>query len=90
MGFFAKLFVLQAALEAGYTWLVVFAVLISVVGAFYYLRVVWYMYFEAAGDLPRPDARARMRLILALNAAGVVALGLIPNALLSICTHVIP
>jgi NADH-quinone oxidoreductase subunit N len=47
MGFFAKLFVLQAALEAGYTWLVVFAVLLSVVGAFYYLRIVKIMYMDA-------------------------------------------
>jgi len=90
VGFWAKLWIIQALLAGGHVWLATFAVLISVVGAYYYLRVVWYMYFEAPGDLPRPDSRARMRLILALNTAGVVALGLLPNALLSICTRVIP
>jgi NADH-quinone oxidoreductase subunit N len=90
VGFWAKLWIIQALLSAGHVWLATFAVLISVVGAYYYLRVVWYMYFEPAGDVPRPDSRARMRLILVLNTAGVVALGLLPNALLSICTHVIP
>ena len=46
VGFLAKLAVLQAALEAGWTWLVVFAVLMSVIGAFYYLRVVKLMYMD--------------------------------------------
>jgi NADH-quinone oxidoreductase subunit N len=90
VGFWAKLWIIQALLAGGKVWLATFAVLISVVGAYYYLRVVWYMYFESAGELPRPEPRARMRLILALNTAGVVLLGLLPNALLSICTHVIP
>jgi NADH-quinone oxidoreductase subunit N len=90
VGFWAKLWIIQALLAGGKVWLATFAVLISVVGAYYYLRVVWYMYFESAGELPRPEPRARMRLILALNTAGVVLLGLLPNALLAICTHVIP
>ncbi len=47
VGFWAKLWIIQALLASGHTWLATFAVLISVVGAFYYLRVVWYMYFEA-------------------------------------------
>ena len=71
VGFWAKLWIIQALLSVGDVWLATFAVLTSVVGAFYYLRVVWYMYFEPAGDLPRPEPRARMRLILALNTAGV-------------------
>ena len=71
-------------------WLATFAVLISVVGAFYYLRVVWYMYFEPAGDRSVPEARGRMRFILLLNTAAVTILGLLPNALLRICEHVLP
>jgi NADH:ubiquinone oxidoreductase subunit 2 (chain N) len=47
VGFFGKLFVLQAALDAGFTWLVVLAVLLSVIGAFYYLRIVKAMYMDA-------------------------------------------
>jgi NADH-quinone oxidoreductase subunit N len=61
-----------------------------VVGAFYYLRVVWYMYFEAADDRPVPEARRRMRFILLLNTAAVTFIGLFPNALLRICQQVLP
>ena len=64
VGFWAKLWIIQALLGAGHVWLATFAVLVSVVGAFYYLRVVWYMYFDAPGDRPVPEARPRMRLIL--------------------------
>ena len=52
-GFTAKLYVLQAALAAGLWWPAVAAVLLTVVGAYYYLRVVWYMYFEEAPE-PAP------------------------------------
>ena len=90
VGFWAKLWIIQALLAGRHVWLATFAVLISVVGAYYYLRVVWYMYFEPAVDPSPPEPRPRMRLILALNTAAVVLLGLLPNALLSICTHVIP
>ncbi len=90
IGFWAKLWIIQALLGSGHVWLATFAVLISVVGAFYYLRVVWYMYFEDAGERERPDTRPRMRLILLLNTAAVTVMGLLPNALLSICERVIP
>ena len=50
VGFWAKLVVLQAAIEAGYTGLAVVAVLFSLIGAFYYLRVVKLMYFDAPED----------------------------------------
>lgn len=90
IGFWAKLWIIQALLGGGHVWLATFAVLISVVGAFYYLRVVWYMYFEAAGDRPVPEARGRMRFILLLNTAAVTIMGLWPNALLSLCQRVLP
>jgi NADH-quinone oxidoreductase subunit N len=89
VGFFGKLFVLQAALEAGYTWLVVYAVVMSVIGAFYYLRVVKLMYMDApAGEItlePRADAR------WVLSFAGVVTLllGLVPAPLLDLCVRAI-
>jgi NADH-quinone oxidoreductase subunit N len=85
VGFWAKLWIIQALLASGHTGLATFAVLISVIGAFYYLRVVWYMYFEAAGDVPATPARGRMRLILLINTLAVLALGLMPQALLDIC-----
>jgi NADH-quinone oxidoreductase subunit N len=90
VGFWAKLWIISALLTSGHLWLATFAVLVSVIGAFYYLRVVWYMYFEAAGDRLVPEKRASMRFILVLNTAGVALLGVLPNALLSICQRVIP
>jgi NADH-quinone oxidoreductase subunit N len=90
IGFWAKLWIIQALLGGGHVWLATFVVLISVVGAFYYLRVVWYMYFEAPGDRPVPEARGRMRFILLLNTAAVTIMGLLPNALLSLCQRVLP
>ena len=90
IGFWAKLWIIQALLGGSHVWVATFAVLISVVGAFYYLRVVWYMYFEAPGDRPVPEARPRMRFILLLNTAAVTITGLLPNALLSVCQRVLP
>jgi NADH-quinone oxidoreductase subunit N len=89
VGFWAKLWIIQALLTSGHVWMATFAVLISVVGAFYYLRVVWYMYFEQPVERPAAEARGNMRFILALNTLAVVALGLLPNALLTICQRVI-
>jgi len=90
IGFWAKLWIVQALITSGHVWLGTFAVLISVIGAFYYLRVVWFMFFEAPGDRPVPESRGRMRFILILNTLAVAALGLLPNALLSLCQKVIP
>ena len=89
IGFWAKLWIIQALLGTAHVGVATFAVLISVVGCFYYLRVVWYMYFEAPGERPVPARRARMRAILIINTAGVVILGFLPNTLLSLCTKLI-
>lgn len=85
-GFFAKLSVLQAALEAGYVWLVVTAVILSVIGAFYYLRIVKLMYFDAPVDNTPIKAESDMSLLLSVNGLAVLALGLLPNAMLALCT----
>jgi NADH-quinone oxidoreductase subunit N len=90
MGFWAKLWIIQALLVSGHLWAAIFAMLVSVIGAFYYLRVVWYMYFEAADGRAPGERRGRMRLILLINTIAVVALGLLPNALLEICSRLIP
>ncbi|MDX8352310.1 NADH-quinone oxidoreductase subunit NuoN [Cognatiyoonia sp. IB215182] len=50
VGFFGKLYVLRAAVEGGLAWLAVLGVIASVIGAFYYLRIVYYMYFGEAGE----------------------------------------
>jgi NADH-quinone oxidoreductase subunit N len=88
-GFFAKLFVLQAALDAGYTWLVVLAVLLSVVGAFYYLRIVKIMYMDAAPPQLTIGPRADMRWVLSAAAIVTLALGVFPAPLLDLCVRAI-
>ena len=85
VGFWAKLSVLEAVVGAGYTWIAVIAVLASLVGAFYYLRVVRVMYFsepeEGAIALP---SRGETVLISA-NALAILLLGALPSLLLSLC-----
>lgn len=85
LGFYAKFTVLQAALQAGFIWAVVFAVLMAAVGAFYYLRVVKLMYFDAPKDTAAVSAPIDMQLVLSLNAFALLLLGILPQALMQIC-----
>ncbi len=89
VGFFAKLNVINAILIAGYPGLAVLMVLAAVVGAFYYIRVVWYMYFEAAEDRAVLQAKVDTRFILSLNGLAVLGIGLMPGWLLSLCISVL-
>jgi NADH-quinone oxidoreductase subunit N len=89
VGFFAKLSVLQAVLDAGYTWLVVYAVLLSVVGAFYYLRVVKLMYMDEPTSEITIDPRADMQWVLSVNALAILVLGVFPASLMDLCTRAI-
>jgi len=91
IGFWAKYNVLQALwIAQGYEWLIITAVAISVVGAYYYLRVVKLMYFDAPGELPSGSSGGiAARMLLAINAAAVLVLGLLPNSLIEICARVI-
>ena len=88
-GFFAKLAVLEAALEAGFTWLVVVAVLLSVVGAFYYLRIVRMMYMDAPAGEITIDRRIETRWILSAIAVVVIVLGIVPSWLMDLCVRAI-
>ncbi len=89
MGFYAKLSVLQAVLHTHQIWLAVVAVLLSLIGAFYYLRVVKVMYFDEPVDTSVIAVNTDMRIALSINGAAVLALGLMPGALLSTCTNAI-
>jgi NADH-quinone oxidoreductase subunit N len=89
LGFYAKFTVLQAALEAGFVGLVIFAVLMAAVGAFYYLRVVKLMYFDEPQDTNAIDAPTGMRVMLSINALGLLALGLMPQVLMGIAAYAI-
>jgi len=89
VGFFAKLAVLQAVLNAGYTWLVVFAVLLSVVGAFYYLRIVRLMYMEAPQGEITVDPAPGPRWILSVAGVATLVLGILPAPLFNLCVRAI-
>ncbi len=84
VGFFAKVAVFGAAIDAGLAWLAILGVLFSVVGAYYYLRVVWYMYFEPPAETLRIGPSADLRVIVSLNGIAVLALGLLPGALFAL------
>jgi NADH-quinone oxidoreductase subunit N len=82
VGFFAKFSVLQAVVYAKQIWLAVFAVLFSLVGAFYYLRVVKVMYFDAPTDTSPIQAPRDMRILLSINGLAVALLGLLPDSVM--------
>jgi NADH-quinone oxidoreductase subunit N len=87
VGFFAKFSVLQAVVAAGYIWLAVVAVLFSLIGAFYYLRVVKLMYFDAPNDPAPLEAPADLKALVTVNGLAVAVLGLMPNALMALCAY---
>ena len=92
VGFYAKLSVLQALVStnvAGLIWLAVAAVLLSLIGAFYYLRLVKVMYFEEPID-PQPiGSTGEVRALLSLNGAAVLLFGLLPGGLMAMCAQAI-
>lgn len=87
LGFYAKFTVLQAAVQAGFVWLVVFAVLMAVVGAFYYLRVIKLMYFDEPADHQAIAAPLDMRIALGVNAMALLVIGLMPQRFMEICAY---
>jgi NADH-quinone oxidoreductase subunit N len=89
IGFWAKLGVVQAVLGVGYTWLAVVAVLFSVVGAFFYLRVIKLMYFDDPTDSTTIGGSALMRTVLSLNALAAFVLGVVPGSLIALCQRVL-
>jgi NADH-quinone oxidoreductase subunit N len=90
VGFWAKLRVFQALWETQHLWLVIISAALSVVGAFYYLRVIWFIYFEEpAGNAPETERSAGVRLVLTANAVAVLILGVLPSGLLELCSRLI-
>ena len=87
VGFFAKFSVLQAVVAAGYMWLAIVAVLFSLIGAFYYLRVVKMMYFDPPADTSPLTAGMDMRILISANGLAVALLGIFPQMLMSLCAY---
>jgi NADH-quinone oxidoreductase subunit N len=92
VGFYAKLSVLQALLASTspfYIGLAVFAVMMSLVGAFYYLRLVKVMYFDEPIQTAPIEAGKDVRAVLSLNGALVLVLGIVPGGLMALCAQAI-
>jgi NADH-quinone oxidoreductase subunit N len=86
-GFFAKLLVLQAAIHAGMMWLAIVGAVFAIIGLYYYLRVVKVMYFDkpVEGSELRLQSDGSVRLVLSLNALGLLVIGLYWGPLIAWC-----
>ncbi len=90
LGFYAKLAVIQAVVDSDQVWLAVLAVIFSVIGAFYYLRAIWYMYFdEPQVKVGINEAGGVAKALLSANSLLVLMLGIVPGGLLALCFQVI-
>jgi NADH-quinone oxidoreductase subunit N len=87
VGFWAKWSVLREVVAADMVWLAVVAVVFSIIGAFYYLRVVKLMYFDKAEDTAPLDAPGDLRVALSVNGLAVLGLGVYPGALMAACVQ---
>jgi NADH-quinone oxidoreductase subunit N len=88
-GFFAKLLVLKAAIDAGFLWLAIVAIVFAIIGIYYYLRVVKVMYFDAAAEetaLPLPSDVA-LRWVISINGLALIVLGLAWGPLFDWCNR---
>ncbi len=89
IGFYAKLAVLQAVLGAGYIWLTVIAVMLSLIGAFYYLRIIKFMYFDAPEtDIPILSG-TDIKVLISINGLAVILLGIFPQTLMGLSLYAI-
>ena len=92
VGFYAKLSVLQSLVTTnvtGYVYLAVVAVILSLVGAYYYLRVIKVMYFDELVDTRPIESSADVRLVMSLNGVAVLAFGILPGGLMTLCVQAI-
>jgi NADH-quinone oxidoreductase subunit N len=88
-GFYAKFAVLQAAVAAGQVWLAVAAVVFSLIGAFYYLRIVKLMYFDDPKDTAPVGGSLDLRVLVSANCLALLAFGIFPRPLLNLCLEAI-
>ena len=88
VGFWAKLAVLSAVVEINLVWMAIIAVFFSIIGIFYYLRIIKVMYFDEAEDTQPLQCGRDMQITLSTNGIAVLALGVYPAALMSLCVAV--
>ena len=96
VGFYAKLSVITAVVDVNIIWLAVFAVVMSVVGAYYYLRAIKLMYFDKPDEIQLTDSEAfttktplDFTVLLSVNGLSVLLLGILPGALMGLCLRAI-
>jgi NADH-quinone oxidoreductase subunit N len=89
VGFYAKLWVIEAVLNVELIWLAIAAVAFSVIGAFYYIRIIKLMYFDKPEDTTPIVSSFDVRVAVSTNSLMVLVLGLFPGALMSVCSLVI-
>ena len=89
LGFWGKWFVLKEVVDAGFVWLAATAVFFSIIGAYYYIRVIKLMYFDKADSMTAIKASKQMRFALSVNGLALLILGLMPGGLLAICVSVL-
>ena len=88
VGFYAKLTILQALIGAGWLWLAVLAVFFSLIGAYYYLRVIKLMYFDSPREVPLSfTPSGEIGGLLSVNGMAVLLLGILPQPLLALCIN---
>lgn len=87
VGFFAKWQVIAAAIDAGFVWLAVLAVMTAVIGAFYYLRIVKLMYFDEPDSSAPIEAPIDFRAVLTVNGLAMLGLGIFSGGLIGVCVR---
>jgi NADH-quinone oxidoreductase subunit N len=87
VGFYAKFVILTALVNAGLVWLAALAVMFSIIGAFYYIKIVRVMYFEAPQAPAVPSGKWDFRFVLSVNGLAILALGIFPAPLYLICQN---
>jgi NADH-quinone oxidoreductase subunit N len=85
VGFYAKLVVLESVIAVGLVWLAVYAVLMSLVGAYYYIRVIKVMYFDEPIDTAPIVVGSGAQATMAVNGMLILLLGIVPGPLVSLC-----
>lgn len=85
LGFWAKWFVLKEIVDMGYVWLAALAVAFSIIGAYYYIRIIKLMYFDKADSMTAIKSSRQMRLALSINGLAILVIGLMPGSLMAVC-----
>jgi len=88
VGFWAKWFVIKEVIASGHVWLAAVAVMFSVIGAFYYLRLVKLMFFDEPDNMTAIKASHEMRLVISANGLVVLLAGFMPGMLMALCVSV--